>query len=240
LISCAPAVTVNRMFLAVIAVFGLSAPALSQSRVFVTGGIFADVRRFSGDAVVNTLDSTTIAAGGRVGVFLSERWVIDAGADVSRSATITRSIPLGFVVPPPIAIGVDPPPTTFQLRTTNRFLAMSVLVGFRPARSGRVHPGFLGGITFMHVTRTFDSAGPVPLAAFAAASTVQPIRSALGLGPHTLVDNVPAATVGFEVGLDFTRHLAVVPELRAHAVSLSNGGPTGFVFRPGVGARWTF
>src|SRR6266852_6175203 len=65
-----PAVTVSRIFVAVIAVLALSGPAFSQPRVFVTAGIFADIKRFSNDGIVNTLDSTTIDGGGRVGIFL--------------------------------------------------------------------------------------------------------------------------------------------------------------------------
>ena len=54
------------------------------------------------------------------------------------------------------------------------------------------------------------------------------------------VDNVPAATVGAEVALALTSHLAAVPAIRAHAFSLSGGGPSGFVIRPGIVIRWTF
>ena len=46
--------------------------------------------------------------------------------------------------------------------------------------------------------------------------------------------------VGFNLALDLTRHLALVPEVRAHAFSLNGGGPSAFVLRPGLAVRWTF
>jgi len=58
--------------------------------------------------------------------------------------------------------------------------------------------------------------------------------------PQKVVDNVPAAAVGFNLALDLTRHLALVPEVRAHAFSLNGGGPSAFVLRPGLAVRWNF
>ena len=68
----------------------------------------------------------------------------------------------------------------------------------------------------------------------------RPIPIALVIHPVTLIDNVPAATVGFETAIDVTRHFAVVPELRAHMFSLSSGAASGFAIRPGVVVRWVF
>jgi len=66
------------------------------------------------------------------------------------------------------------------------------------------------------------------------AAIFPPVPIALVIRPVTLIDNVPAATVGVETAIDLTHHFAVVPELRAHVFSLSSGATSGFAIRPGV------
>ena len=248
----------RRLFIVLAAVF--MAAGSAQAQVFVSGAAFGDVKRFSGDPSNSTLNGTAFGGGARVGMLVTPRWSIEVGVDVGASTTKTMSRSIGRLTQPISAdlaalgltssfpIGILPPVFSFQSHTTNRLIATSVMLGFRPATTGRVHPEFLGGLTFVHFTRTFDTSGPTPLASgvvwsgsTTSLSQVSYIISpAPVVRPQKAVDNVPAAAVGFNLALDLTRHLALVPEVRAHAFSLNGGGPSAFVLRPGLAVRWTF
>lgn len=52
------------------------------------------------------------------------------------------------------------------------------------------------------------------------------------------VDNSTGAALGFEAAVDMSRHLAVVPGIRA--IVFSNGGQSVFLIRPEAGVRWSF
>jgi hypothetical protein len=226
----------------------LIAAGSAQAQVFASGAAFSDIKRFSGDPSNSTLDGTTFGGGARVGMFVAPRWSVEVGIDVGARTTKTRSLTIGGLIPPvSFPIGILPPVFSFQSSTTNRFIATSVMLGFRPATSGRVHPEFLGGLTFVHFARTFDTIGPTPLDSGLVRFLTTPELSAvytqvqtLVVRPQKAVDNVPAATVGFNLALDLTRHFALVPEVRAHAFSLNSGGPSAFVLRPGLAVRWVF
>lgn len=116
--------------------------ARAQSRVFVSGDVFADARHFSGDAA-STLDATTIGSGGGVGVVVNDRW--DLRTEVGMGATTTVMRPLV----PSIA--------AFQLRTRTRITATSLLVGFYPVFRPRVRLTVLGGMSFLRVRTQLDS-----------------------------------------------------------------------------------
>ena len=239
----------------------LIAASSAHAQVFASGAAFGDIKRFSGDPSNSTLDGTAFGGGARVGMFVAPQWSVEVGIDVGARTTKTRSLSIPRRLTPPISadlaalgltssfpIGILPPVFSFQSRYTNRLIATSVMLGFRPATTGRVHPEFLGGLTFVHFTRTFDTSGPTPLAsgvvwtgATTSLSQVSYIVApAPVVRPQRVVDNVPAAAVGFNLALDLTRHLALVPEVRAHAFSLNGGGPSAFVLRPGLAVRWNF
>ena len=184
-------------------VLTLTQPALAQSRVFVSGDVFADSKWFSGDSAV-TLDATSVGGGGGVGLLVTERWDIRAEVEAGSATTTTRQL--------------LPPVTAFRARTRNRITATSALVGFHPVSRPRVGFIVLAGISFLHVTTRFDS---------------------IPSSPHTEIDNVAVPTVGAEVPITLFRHVSVVPELRAHAFTLSRDGRGGFAIRPGVGIRWS-
>ena len=225
----------------------------AQAQVFASGAAFSDIKRFSGDPSNSTLDGTTFGGGTRVGMFVAPRWSVEVGIDVGARTTKTRSLSIPRLTPPISAdlafpIGILPPVFSFQSRTTNRLIATSVMLGFRPATTGRVHPEFLGGLTFVHFTRTFDTSGPTPLASAVLSTGATTSLSQVSyiiapapvVRPQKAVDNVPAAAVGFNLALDLTRHFALVPEVRAHAFSLNSGSPSAFVLRPGLAVRWVF
>jgi hypothetical protein len=200
--------------LTVLGVLAFASPGFAQRGTFVTGAVFADVKRFSRDTVSFSLplDGTAFGAGGRVGVALTQQWTAELGIDAGQSTTNVRDL-------------FTPTPVPRQTRTENQLIATSAVIGYHPQVTGRVVFGYFGGLTFMHAIRKTDTlvAGV-------------PVES---LARHT-VDNVAAATIGMEARISLSKHLAVVPEVRASAFSLSGVGPSGFAIRPGVGMRWTF
>jgi hypothetical protein len=222
----------KQLVLAVAALLACTRPAFAQSQVFVGGDMFADIKRFSGDPSIATLDGNAVGGGGRVGLLVAERWSISLAVDVGASTTTTRALPIGVLTS---LSGSATPISLFQSRTTNRLVATSALLGYHAPAGHRVRPAVFGGLTFMHVTRRFDTTYPLPLAP----PSPFPISSPLVIRPSEQVDNVPAATVGVEAAIELTSHFAAVPEVRAHAFSVSNG-PSGFAIRPGLGVRWIF
>jgi hypothetical protein len=208
-------------------VLGAAIPVFAQAQVFVSGNVFADVKRFSGDTSLSTLDGSAAGAGASVGVIAATHWRVEFEIQPSASTTQRRQIPIGVLALPTI------PVTQFQSVTTNRLLGSSVLVGYQAANH-RFRPAVVGGLTFMHVRRQLSTTGPIPLV-----DIPVPVTSALVIRPTELIDNVPAATVGAELAIGLTDHLAAVPEVRAHAFSLDNG-PSAFAIRPGIAVRWTF
>jgi hypothetical protein len=212
--------------------------------------MFADLKRFSSNSGVPTFNGDAIGGGGSAGVIVAERWSIALTLDQGTTTSKTTPIPIGV-----LAVRIDVPLSRFQSQTTNRVFAASVLLGYHAESGHRIRPGVVGGLTFVHVRRRYNTIGPVPLVSGAAApssfayftpggtlapgSVSLPVASSLVVRPIEVIDNVPAATVGAEAAIELTSHLAAVPEVRAHAFSLSNG-PSGFAIRPGIALRWTF
>jgi len=115
-----------------------------------------------------------------------------------------------------------------QTRYGNRMRMVSALAVIHPVNSGRVRWSVLGGLTFVHFERTItlDPAGTI------LGTAVQPPRS-------MFVDRMGAATVGADVEIVVSQHVAIVPAVRAYSFRLaSNLG--GFSVRPSIGARWMF
>jgi Outer membrane protein beta-barrel domain len=121
----------------------LSGPAFAQSRVFVSGDVFADHKRLSGNSTDSTLNVTRAGGGAGVGYRASDRWDVRGEVEIGGTTTITRAL--------------VPTVTAFQARTRNRITAVSALAGFSPAAGSRVRFTVLGGISFLHVKTQFDS-----------------------------------------------------------------------------------
>jgi hypothetical protein len=208
--------------------------AHAQQNFFVGGDLFAGAKRFSGDPSTNTLDGTALGGGVEAGVLVKDHLSLRVHIDVGGKTTASTSFPIGILALP---VGVTAPPAPIRAvrsEVTNRIISTDVLFGYQFTVRDRVHVGALGGLSFLHVTRDYNTNSSIALSPVDAAIVAFIVR------PYTQVDNVPAATVGGELIVDVTRHLAVVGRLHAHALSLSNGGPSGFTIGPGVGARWTF
>jgi len=124
----------------------LSEPALAQSHVFVSGDVFADHKRLSGNSTDSTLNLTRVGGGAGVGFQASDRWDVRGEVEMGGTTTITRAL--------------LPPVTAFQSRTRNRITAVSALAGFSPAAGSRVRFTVLAGISFLHVKTQFDSIPP--------------------------------------------------------------------------------
>ncbi len=216
----------------------LDRAASAQTRIYVSGDLFAEITRLSrttvtpdeiGLSITGPVDGVTAGGGGRVGAFFSPEWSLELGVDLARTIsdarTLTVRLPAGrmFAFPPP----------QYQSRTSTRFSATSVLAGYHPPARGHVRAGFRGGISLMHTERTstnaslssiFTSIGPIPV----------PVpRISVATTEVTTIGNGLTATLAAEAAIEASRHFAVVPEMRVHA-----GGLGGFVLRPGVAARW--
>lgn len=220
-----------------------AAAALAQTSVYVVGDIFAEITRSSRTTVTpdefglsNTTprDGVTAGGGGRVGAFFSPEWSLELGVDLGRTIsdaqTVSLRVPTGLVFPFPAQ--------QIQSRTSSRFSATSVLVGYHPPARGRVHAGFRGGLSLMHTERTFTSAIVSVSTVFSTLRPTAPVPiptiSVLS-SEYTNTGNGLTATLAAETAIEASRHFAVVPEMRVHA-----GGLSGFVLRPGVALRWSF
>ena len=218
--------------------------AAAQAPIYVTGNLFADIKRFGsfGGASFDgseelSLDGTSLGEGLRVGTFLSPRWSIELAIDVGgRTST---SLPNPFVG----ILALYPSLRTVNLKASTKFVAIGTLVGFHPPAQGRVRLGYLGGFTFVRATYSADYPDfPIPLAT----PTVPPPGIVTFLPPvivihaQTQTDHTKAVILGVEAAIAVTPHMAVVPEIRALAFSTIEAGPGVFLIRPGVGVRWNF
>lgn len=175
-------------------------PAHAQSRLFVSGSVFADTQRFSGESS-SPLNETALGAGGGVGALVSDRW--DVSVEMEVGGTTTRTRPL------------LPPVTTFQSRTRTRIAAASALVGFHAMSRPHVQFIVLGGLTFLQARTRVDS---VPSGILIEAHTnidnvAAPTVGAevpIMLGPHFSI--VPALRVhAFTLRTDVANGFAIRP-----------------------------
>src|SRR5262249_27857584 len=230
----------RRAILVLLAATAWTVPVGAQSRIFVTGDVLADLKRFSGDPNTPTLDGNAIGGGAGVGALVGGRWSISLDADWSASTTRTTRFPIGVLETFGNAL---PIPVRQSPTTSNRLTTVSALLGYHARPTDRVSVGVFGGLSFVHVRRTVDFipyAVPVSLTMIDPGVTLPLCCYPCCFQRQERVDNVPAATAGMEAAIDLGAHIAAVPQVRAHAFSLSDGGPGGFSIRPGIGIRWTF
>jgi len=173
----------------------------AQSSIFVSGDVFADHKRFSGNSTESTLNVTRAGGGGGVGVQISDRWDLRSEVGVGSTTTVTQPL--------------LPTITAFQSRTRNRITAYSALVGYSPAPTSAVRFTVLGGISFLHVKTDIDS---VPTGLLVVphtnidnvASPTVGVEVPIMLGSHVAV--VPALRVhAFVLRTDDTNGFAVRP-----------------------------
>ena len=121
----------------------LGEPALAQSHVFISGDLFADHKRLSGNSTDSTLNVTSAGGGAGVGFQSSDRWDVRGEVEIGGTTTITQAL--------------VPTVTAFQSRTRSQITAVSALAGFSPRAGSRVRFTVLGGISFLHAKTQFDS-----------------------------------------------------------------------------------
>jgi len=219
---------------AAIWLIAIASPALAQSKVYIAGDVFADIKRLSGDPDNAALNAIAPGGGVRFGAFLSSLWSLELGVDLGAQSESVVKRPIDNTVLATIGAA---PASTYDDRTSNRFSAASVLIGYHPPPRGRVRPGFRGGMTFMRVSRDFTSVSISTTFSSSPTGTVfTPITPIISITTRqrTTVANDLAATVAAEVAFAMTSRLAIVPEVRAHARMGA------YVVRPGIAGRWTF
>src|SRR5712692_11420209 len=87
----------RRLGLSVSTILVLAAPAWAQSPLFLSGDVFADVKRFSGDTTSLPLDGTALGAGARIGTRLALPWTVELGVDAGRFTTTLHDVPVALV-----------------------------------------------------------------------------------------------------------------------------------------------
>ena len=217
-------------------------PAHAQTRVYVSGDVFAEIIQLSRTTVTPALDDSTAEAltppdgvtlggGARVGAFFSPVWSLELGVDAGRAVREERSLSIRN----PIGVFLPPATLQFQSRTSQQYLAASVLVGYHPVVRGRLQPGFRGGVSFIRSERAFTVATASSVTftpAVPGGGIVIPTVTLL-TNDYTMVAYGLTATIAAEAAIELSRRFAVVPEMRALA-----GGLGGVVLRPGVAAQW--
>ena len=228
---------------ALAACFGLFfvQPASADTRIYVSGDLFAEITRLSRTIAPDSTtfpdiadpgDGVTIGGGGRIGAFFAPAWSLELGLDVAREVNEERTLslrqPIGLPLPLPA------PSLQYQSRTRHRFSASSVLLGYHPPARGRIQAGFRGGVSFMHVERSLTSASISSVTFLPTLPGVPGFtRFEVVTSEFTFVTNGLSGTVAAETAISLSSHFAVVPEVRVLA-----GGLGGILIRPGFAARW--
>jgi hypothetical protein len=217
-------------------------PARAQTRVYVTGGVFAEIMRSSRTITPDTLgvivdtslsDDVTLGGGGRIGAFFSPAWSLELGLDVGKTTRQERT--QSIRAPIGLTIGTLP----YQSRSSHRISASSVLLGYHPPSRGRIQAGFRGGVSFTHSERsyTYPTVATVFPTVVPTVPGVLPVLPAPRISVEAeqtrFISNGLTATLAAEAAIGVSDHFAIVPEMRAHA-----GGIGGILLRPGVAARW--
>lgn len=213
---------VHRFFLVSAMIVGLvpATPAHAQTAIaesaYVTGGVFADVKRFSGDPTEATLDGNAAGAAVAVGTSIGSHWDLQLGLDVTGFSRTER----------PRAVTFQKDVLTLVSIAENQVLTVATMLRYRAAPHKRVRLGYLGGLSFVRLHRRFHTGAP------------DGTPSALIPRAEERVDYSAAPTVGLDARIALTAHLSLVPGLYACVFRLSD--ESGVLVRPRIGLRWAF
>jgi hypothetical protein len=224
-------VTTALTALAIVSALGPATAAAQDGGVYLGAAGMATFQEGHRQGIAPSLP-TTGAGGSAIGVtveaggFLTPR--VALGVEVSVPDRFTSTQQTDYV-------------RVFQHESRHRDAAISGLVrGI--VGSGRVRLGIVGGgglVQESTLQRRRDQLGPIP--------TFPPV-----FGPYSeeyaFTRWTVAALAGADVEVGITRHVAVVPQVRAHFVRRTNNpsdqgwalGLNSFVLRPAVGVRATF
>jgi len=243
-------IVIHWLLLAGICLLVIAHPVAAQSSVYISGAAFAEIKQF--DSVTNdprvlageadfALDATGAGGGVRIGTFLHPRWTLELAVDAGSKTRKAMPNPYVSILGSSTALRFP------ELAASTRFFTVSTIVGFHPAKIGRIQLGYLGG--FSLVWGTYESELPdfriLPAGSFTFSSNTSTVLLPTifpppNFGFRTIKrhENSAGAILGFEAAVDLTAHIAAVPGIRA--VTFSNSGQTVFLFRPEIGLRWSF
>ena len=190
-------------------------PAIAES-AYVTGGVFADVKRFSGDPTDATLDGNVAGGAVAVGTFIGSHWDLQLGLDATGFSRTKR----------PRAVTFQKELLTLTSIAENQVLSVATLLRYRAAPHKRVRLGYLGGLSFVRLHRRFHTSAP------------DGTPAALIPRPEERVDYSAAPTVGLDARIALSAHLSLVPGIYACVFRLSD--ESGLLVRPRFGVRWAF
>ena len=212
-----------------------SATASAQSRGYIAGAVFTDIKQFTHinttppDGFLSAANNSATTAGGdvRIGTWLHPNVTLEIGAGASARTTVP-----GIDGPYALATfdfgGISIPRPQLDLKSTTQFTLVTVALGFHPTSTGRVRMGYLAGWALVRETSTSE---------FLELEEIPPTFSRLPgyiKTKRTIKQNAGAFLIGAEAAITLTSNLALAPEVRV----LSFGGV--FLIRPGVGVRWKF
>ena len=244
---------IHPLLLAGIGLLFVVRPVAAQSSVYITGVGFAEIKQFDrvaydpfvypGNQDDSSMDATGAGGGLRIGTFLHPRWSLELAIDIG--SRTERVLPNPYVS----ILAIYPTLRVPELATSTRFLTVSTVIGFHPAKIGRIQLGYLGGFSFVrgiHESELPDFCSPLGLNGFGCSSfsfndglapvifPPRPIR----FRTVKRADHSAAAIVGFEIVIDLTSRIAAAPGIRTLAASMQGEGV--FLIRPEIGVRWSF
>jgi hypothetical protein len=183
---------------------------------YVTGGVFVDVKRFSGDPSEGILDGEVAGGAVAIGTHIGSRWDLQLGLDIGGFSQTER----------PRAITFGRETITLTSVAENRVSTVATLLRFRSTPHGRVRLGYLGGLSFVRLHRKFHTE---------AAEGTPP---GLIPKPGERVDYSAGPTVGIDARIAINDHLSIVPGIYACVFRFVD--ESGLLVRPRVGVRWVF
>lgn len=201
---------------AVVMACAASVHGQSAGRVYVSGGVLTEVKRFSGDLTDNVLDGETIGGSLGLGSSIGDRWELLISADLPRSTKVVEER----------SLILRSSRVTLQSTTRNRVTSISTLVRFHPTTESRVRLGYLAGLAFSRMQEQFATAAP------------DDVPSSLIPRPLESIEYATSPIVGIDAQLPLAAHLSAVPAF--YAFVFRSRGVSGLVMRPGVCIRWTF
>ena len=183
---------------------------------YVTGGVFVDVKRFSGDPSEGILDGAAAGGAVAIGTYIGSRWDLQLGLDIGGFSQTER--------PRTITFGKET--ITLTSVAENKVSTVATLLRFRSTPHGRVRLGYLGGLTFVRLYRKFHTEAPAGTPA------------GLIPKPNEHVDYSAAPTVGIDARIAINDHLSIVPGIYACVFRFVDD--SGVLVRPRIGVRWAF
>jgi hypothetical protein len=191
------------------------AQAVPES-AYVTGGVFADVKRFSGDPGESILDGNAAGGAIAVGTHIGSHWDLQLGLDMTGFSRTER----------PRVITLQKETFTLTSVVENQVISVATLLRYRATPHGRVRLGYLAGLSFIRLDRRFHT------------EAAEGTPNGLIPKPDEAVDYSAAPTVGLDARIAMTGHLSIVPGI--HACVFRFGNDSGLLVRPRVGIRWAF